>query len=282
MAVSGFGGLRVLALESRRAKEIATLIRICGGVPTVVPVMREIPLESNEDAFVFAQSLIAGEFDLVLFLTGAGAKMLFHAVQTRYPPEAFFPALKRTRIAVRGPKPAAVLREFGLAAGIVSQEPSTWREVLAALDAAYPEGICGLRIGVQEYGASNLPLLDGLHQREALVTPVPVYQWALPLDLQEMREMIRTTQRGEFDVLLFLTGIQALHLCRVASEMGEREGLLQSLKRMVIVSVGPSTTEELLRQGISPDFQPSHPKMGILVAEAARVVPGMIEGKRVG
>src|ERR1700692_1121275 len=129
MEEAGFGGLRVLALENRRATEIARLIRGCGGVPTVVPVMREVPLESNEAAFTFAEALMGGRFDLVLFLTGAGARILFNAVLTRFPREDFFGALQRTRVAVRGPKPVAALREFGAAANLVSPEPSTWREV---------------------------------------------------------------------------------------------------------------------------------------------------------
>jgi uroporphyrinogen-III synthase len=282
MQETGFGGLRVLALENRRATEIATLIRSCEGVPTVVPVMREVPLESNEAAFTFAEALMGGQFDLVLFLTGAGARILFSAVLTRFPREDFFGALDRARVAVRGPKPIAVLREFGAAADIVSQEPSTWREVLASLDAAYPEGIRGLRIAVQEYGAVNTALLDGLEQRGAQVTSVPVYQWALSENLDEIRATIGALQRDEFDVLLFLTGIQAMYLCQVARDMGQLEPLLDSLKRLVVVSIGPSTTEELTRQGIAPDFRPSHPKMGIMVREAATVALRLIKGKRAG
>ncbi|HVJ07296.1 MAG TPA: uroporphyrinogen-III synthase [Acidisarcina sp.] len=280
MLETNFNGLRVLALENRRAKEVAMLIRSAGGVPTVVPVMREIPLDSNEAAFSFAQALLAGQFDVVLFLTGVGARILFAAVESRFSREDFLQALKQTRVAVRGPKPVAVLRELGVTADIVSQEPSTWRELLVALDTAYPTGMSGLRIAIQEYGAVNSQLLEGLAQRGAQVTRVPVYQWALPEDLDEMRATIRALERGEFDVLLFLTGVQALHLLQVADEMGQRQALLESLKRIVIVSVGPSTNEELARQGISPDFQPSHPRMGILVNEAAKVAQSLLERKR--
>jgi uroporphyrinogen-III synthase len=280
MAEKGFDGLRVLALENRRATEIATLIRNHRGIPTVVPVMREVPLESNQEAFSFAEALMAAQFDLVLFLTGAGTKILFNAVLTRFPREEFVAALKQTKIAVRGPKPVAALREFGVAADIVGQEPSTWREVLDSLDSAYPAGIAGLRVAVQEYGAVNTALLDGLGQRGALVTRVPVYQWALSENLDEIRATIGAVQRGEFDVLLFLTGIQAMHLCQVARDMGQLEPLLESLKRLVVVCIGPSTAEALAHLGITPDFQPSHPKMGITVRESANVAPRLIAGKR--
>lgn len=280
MAETGFGGLRVLALENRRAKEIAALIRNNGGVPTVVPVMREVPLESNEEAFAFARRLTAQEFDAVLFLTGAGARILLLAIETRTPREDFLGALRSTKIIARGPKPVAVLREWGLSASIVSQEPSTWREVLDALDAALGTGVRGLRIAVQEYGVPNQPLLDGLHGRGAVITRVPVYQWALPEDLREMRATIEALEQKAFDVVLFLTGTQAAHLVQVGESMGRRSSLLASLRETVIVSVGPSTTEELRRQGITPDFQPSHPKMGILVNESAQAASQLLCLKR--
>jgi uroporphyrinogen-III synthase len=282
MAEDGFGGLRVLALENRRAKEVATLIRNNGGIPTVAPVMREVPLESNEEAFGFAGRLIGGEFDAVLFLTGAGARILFQAVETRIPREELVAALRRTKIAARGPKPLAALREWGLSAEIVSQEPHTWREVLDALHAAFGASLSGVRIAVQEYGVPSQPLLSSLAEGGAIITRVPVYQWALPEDLSEVRATVEAVIRGAFDVVLFLTGTQAAHLCQVAESMGKKEALLSAVRRMVVVSVGPSTTEELRRQGITPDFHPSHPKMGILVSESAGAAAGLLLSKHQG
>src|SRR5271170_4263367 len=54
----GLAGLRVLSLESRRAQEMAKLIANYGGVATVAPSMREVPLASNTEALAFARTLI--------------------------------------------------------------------------------------------------------------------------------------------------------------------------------------------------------------------------------
>lgn len=72
LKAAGFGGLKVVAFESRRAQEIATLISAYGGVPLVAPSMREIPLGENPAAFGFAERLFAGELDAVIFMTGVG------------------------------------------------------------------------------------------------------------------------------------------------------------------------------------------------------------------
>ncbi len=67
-----FGGLVVVAFESRQAKEIATLISNYGGIPLVGPSLREIPLEENPAAFTFAEELFARKLDALIFMTGVG------------------------------------------------------------------------------------------------------------------------------------------------------------------------------------------------------------------
>src|SRR5215218_5231817 len=181
MAQPSFGGLRVLALESRRATEIATLITTFGGEPRVAPSLREVPLETNTDALDFAAALMLDEFDIVIFLTGVGARALMAVVEAACPREVFAAALARTKVAARGPKPVAVLRELQVPVWVTAPEPNTWRELVAALDArADDRPLAGARIAVQEYGVSNVELLDALRARGAQVKAVPVYKWTLP------------------------------------------------------------------------------------------------------
>jgi len=131
----GFGGLRVLALESRRAVEMEQLIRKQGGEPFVAPSMREIPLADNSEAFAFAERLFAGEFEMVILLTGVGTRQLNRLLATRFPEDAFAAALGRVTVVARGPKPVAALRDMGLKAAVVAPEPNTWRELLAVTEA---------------------------------------------------------------------------------------------------------------------------------------------------
>jgi uroporphyrinogen-III synthase len=51
---AGFRGLRVLSLESRRAKEMAQLIANNGGRAVVAPATREVPAKDNGDVAKFA------------------------------------------------------------------------------------------------------------------------------------------------------------------------------------------------------------------------------------
>lgn len=284
MPKASFQGLRVLALESRRASEIAKLIRTYGGEPTVTPAMREVPLASNQQALQFAASLMQGDFDLVVFLTGTGIRALINIVQTQYDVDDFLAALRQVKIAARGPKPSAVLRELKVPVTVSAPEPCTWHELMAVIEEGIGkgtgDGICGLRIAVQEYGSPNPELLAALEERSGIVTRVPVYQWALPEDLTQLRESIRAIAERRLDVVLFMSAVQIVHLCQVAEEMHCLTELYDGLQSTVVISIGPSTSEELKRHGIVPDLEPSHPKMGFLVNEAAQHAGEFLAAKR--
>ena len=270
-----FDGLRVIAFESRRAIEIGELIRRQQGNPFVAPSMREVPLENNVEAFEFAERLFRGEFDMMILMTGVGTRALNQVLESRYPPGKFIQALRGITIVARGPKPAAVLREFQIPITVNVPEPNTWRELLTAIDGR-PEK----RIAVQEYGKSNAELLDALRARGAEAAPVRVYQWDLPQDIGPLREAAQRLARGEADVVMFTTQIQLHHLFRIAGEMGIEAEVRRGLERAVIASIGPTTSEALEEFGLRADLEPSHPKMGFLVKESAEQSGAILARKR--
>src|SRR5437868_14769005 len=173
-----FAGMKVIAFESRRAAEMAQLIRRQQGEPIVAPSMREAPIERNEEAFRFAERLFAGDFEMMILLTGVGTRILNQAIATKFAPERFAESLRRMTVVARGPKLAAVLRYLNVPITILVPEPNTWRELLTVT-----EGRPERSIAVQEYGRPSSELLNGLRARGATVTPVRVYQWELPEDI---------------------------------------------------------------------------------------------------
>lgn len=271
-----FSGLRVLALESRRAEEIAVLIQKNGGVPTVAPSMREVPIADSPDVLEFYPRLRDGEFDMVILLTGVGARAVDTILTPHYGAGAFAAALRRVAVVPRGPKPQAVLREWDVPWAVSVPSPNTWRELLAAT-ADRPER----RVAVQEYGRSNEVLLAALRDRGCDVTPVRVYQWALPLDTAPLRSAARRLAAGEFDVLLLTTSVQLPHLLQMAEEEGVADAFRAALARMAVCSIGPTTSEFIEDIGVKADMEPTLPKMGILVKEAGERADDIIARKRV-
>src|SRR5271168_113389 len=262
-----FGGLRVVAFESRMAAEVATMIERRGGVAIVAPAMREVPLEDNHAALNFAERLLAGEFDAVIFMTGVGTRALFAAMETRHQRPALVQALTAVTTVARGPKPIRAMRELGLDPSIVVPEPNTWREVLTALAARVE--LKGKRVAVQEYGVSNHELTAGLEARGANVTIVPVYRWTLPADRAPLRAALNAIAAGKADVAIFTSSNQVTNVIQLADAEGIGDKVKRGFAQMAIGSIGPVCSEQIRAYGLTVEFEPEHSKLGHLVKEAA-------------
>ena len=206
--------LRVLSFESRKAKEISSLIERSGGSATIAPAMREIPLGMTDVIRTFHSHLMDGRYGLVIFLTGVGAEALLSAIETEHEREQFFEAMEHPRVVVRGPKPFSALRSWGVRIDAKAPEPNTWVEVIESVKSIYDESpppLAGITVAVQEYGKPSTELYAGLEQLGASVEPVPVYRWDLPDDTGPIESAIRATIHGGFDVILFTTAQHIVH-----------------------------------------------------------------------
>src|SRR2546425_1975864 len=211
----GLSGLRVVSFESRRSAEMAELVRNYGGEPIQAPSMREVPLADQHDALAFGETLLAGDQDVLILLTGVGTRMLIATLSTRWPREEVVAALGRLTLVCRGPKPIAALKEVGLVPALAVPEPNTWRDLLSELDRKLPIG--GKRVAVQGYGARNEELLAGLRQRGARVTAAPAYGWALPEDVGPLRAAIDRLAAGGGEGAAFTSAPPAGNPVRVAA-----------------------------------------------------------------
>jgi uroporphyrinogen-III synthase len=278
-AQGGFAGLRVAAFESRMAEQMIQLIERYGGRPLVAPSMREVPLEENADVLRFGQRLLAGEFDMVVLLTGVGTRFMLKVLDTRWSRAQILAVLSKTITVVRGPKPLAVLRENNLQPTIAVPEPNTWRDLIKALD-DLGRSLKGLSIAVQEYGVPNVELLKALEARGTIVTRVPVYQWRLPEDTSPLIAAVRALMQGEVDVVLFTNAVQVDHVMQMAERLGGADPFRAAVSRTVVSAVGPIVAERLHSYELPVDFEPSHPKMGIHVKETSERAAEILRRKR--
>jgi uroporphyrinogen decarboxylase len=273
-----FAGLRVAAFESRRAAEIERLITKHGGRPMVSPSMREVPLAPNRAAIDFANRVITGQIDVIVFLTGVGTRELVRQIERYVDRDRFLAAVSDIKTVARGPKPVAALKELGITPTLCVPEPNTWRELLTTLDEHLP--VATLSVGIQEYGVTNHSLIAGLEARGAVVDAVRVYQWDLPEDTGPLAESIRQIAAGEVDVAMFTTGQQVIHLLKLADDLGLSDQVHSAMRQMVVASIGPTTSEMLRNLGLPVDLEPSHPKMGQLVQETSEQAAAILTRKR--
>jgi len=57
------------------------------------------------------------------------------------------------------------------------------------------------------------------------------------------------------------------------------EAFREACKRIVVASIGPTASEGLKHHDLPVDFEPSHPKMGILVKELSETIHALRQAK---
>lgn len=273
--------LRLVTFESRQAAAMTELIRKQGGECLSAPSMKEVPLEHNTEAFLFAEKLFDQKIDVLICLTGVGTRALIQTLEPRYGLERVVKALGVPLVVARGPKPVKVLNEYKIPIAVKIGEPNTWRQILSEL-ADHPEtgSLKGRTVAVQEYGVTNEDLLTGLKNKGAHVVRVPVYRWTLPDDLAPLKKAIRGILDGTVDATLFTSANQIHNTLRVAAEDGLEKELCSALNRTVVCSIGPLCTEALMSHGIAVDLEPEHATMGAFALEVARRAPELAAKKR--
>ena len=265
---SSFSTARIGAFESRRADDLKRLIEKFGGQAHVSASMREVQLDDQREAIDFAHRLLVGDIDVVVLLTGVGFRYLMNVVSKHVDQERLIHSLTDVVTVARGPKPAAVMREFGLQPTYRVPEPNTWREILTTMDAEL--SLNSQTVALQLYGKVNPSLIAGLEARGAKVVSVPIYRWDFPESTVELEKNVHRLVSHELDMVMFTSAHQLVNLIKLARRLNLEQEVVTGLNQTIVASIGPTTSEMIREYGIEVDFEPSHPKMGHLVSESAR------------
>src|SRR5580692_2549906 len=148
----------VAILEHRFTKEFSTLFERFGAKVYACPLLEEKPVENREDLQEFVRHVVSGSLDVMIFLTGVGARFLISEAESLGMKEDFLKALDKLTIVVRGPKPVTALRQFGVRVDVVPDNPTTE----GVIEALRSREMQGFRIGVQLYGTPNPQLVSAL------------------------------------------------------------------------------------------------------------------------
>ena len=271
-----FGGLKVLALETRRGAEMATLIENYGGVATVAPSMREDRQDISERLHTFVERVrTAPERQILVCMTGIGTRLFFQDLK-KYDPEVYG-QLHAVRLLSRGTKPTQALKALGFAP-VTAARPHTYREVQ---DSLLELPLRGQEVTILEYGdPTPPPLTAALLEEGAAVFPIPVYRCLPPEDPRPLQAAVRGVAAGEFQALLLASGTQAVHFLHCAQSMGLEAEVRRGLRGMVVASIGPACSEALGELRLPFDLEANPHKMGILVRHAAERAAGLLERKK--
>ena len=267
--MGGLQGRTIIILEARMPSEMAGLVERHGGRAINAPALREVPLPMRQQVADFIDTVCSGNVEMVIFLTGVGARALLAAAETLGKRAELLQALTETKVVCRGPKPVAVMRANNVPMDLIAPEPHT-SEILVDSIRAKGWDLQGKTVALQHYGEINTYLRAELAGMGANVMEVSLYEWALPEDTAPLEAAIQTMIEGRADAVAFTTQSQVRHLFQVADRMGLKDDLKAALRNCVAVApVGPVCVRALAEEDIASHVVPEHPKMGHLVLALA-------------
>lgn len=244
---------RTIALaEGRQLEELAELLEKEGARTLRCPMLSIRDAPDPAPVLAWLGELIAGQFTLVVLMTGEGVRRFIALAEREGLREATVQALSRTRTLTRGPKPVRALKELGLAPTAIAEQPTT-EGVIAKLRS---ESLSGQTIGVQLYEGANPELVTFLESAGAVVRPVVPYVYAPAADADAVADLIRRLAAGQVDGLVFTSSPQVDRLYEVAAARNLQTELASGLARTKVAAVGPIVADRLREKGRPADICP--------------------------
>lgn len=275
--------LTIAVTGSRRAHELAHIIRSFGGRPYIAPTIGiEITESSVEQGKQFIMKILREKPDYIVFMTGPGVYSLMNIAKESGIQDLLITALHNTIIVCRSDKPKIVLSHFKLKANLIPKKENTARGILKLLQnydlqdkkiAIFWHGSYSseLRYELQKSGANvfesfTYTYSSKLDTAGALILEKMGFKYESPVESIVVK-LIEDMNSGMIDVITFTSPPSAQELFRIATKHDLEMSLKKSLNSEIIVAVvGPSTREALEQNNVKVDVMPKIYKMGPMIS----------------
>ena len=279
-------GITVAITSSRRASELASLVRKFGGVPYIAPTIG-IRINNNtlsSECTKFIETIESEKMHFFVFMTGVGVFNLFQCVLKSNRLDNVIEKLHDTIVIARSNKPALELRKFGIATKFVPKMNTIGGiiDLIGKLDVkdknvgilwhgeyvdAFKERLESLGSKVFEF--SSYSYSTNLEQKNAAILKEMGYDYVAPSN-EKIKRLIDDIVAGNIDTITFTSPPAVKEFFEFASRNNKIDLLIDKLNHNVlVVSVGPSTSAMIEKYRIKVDFVPHAYRMGTMVKELA-------------
>jgi uroporphyrinogen-III synthase len=290
--------LKIAVTASRRAGELAQIIKSLGGRPYIAPTTG-IKREENIllDVSRFIELAKESRPDFVVFMTGPSVYSLIDLSSELGKKELLFNMLRNTILVARSPKTQMSLFNFGLRPILIPNLDYTSTGVLKLFESM---GVTAKKIAIMWHGASSRQLVDGLERLKNNIIEVFVYRYSETNDLNETKilesmgfksflsdevkiaNLVEDIRLGNIDAITFTSPPSVRGLLNFATRHKLWEDLQNSLNSItIVVAVGPSTARELDKNGVVVDVVPEVFKMKPMIDALALYIQSNPINKKV-
>jgi len=235
-------GRRIVVTRARaQASEFLSILESLGAECIEFPTIQVVPPDSWE--IVDNAISTIGDFGWVVFTSANGVDFFLTRLAAA---GKDMRDLKGVRLAAIGPKTAAVLENIGIRPDLV---PDEYRAEAVAAEMK-ERGIKGVRVLLARAAEARDVLPVELKTAGAHVTVAPVYKTIRPEgDGSRVRRLL---SNGAVDAVTFTSSSTVTNF--IGMFEGDREVLLEWMKRTAVACIGPVTAETAGRLGLQVTF----------------------------
>ena len=281
-------GITVAVTSSRRASELADIVRKFGGIPYIAPTIGiKNNSELNSECNHFIETISNESMHFFIFMTGVGVFNLLQNLQKLHKLKTVIEKLQDTIVIARSNKPKMELRKFGIKTNFVPNI-NTIDGILNLLkrfdvknknigilwhgdsSSSFKKKLASL--GANVFNFSSYSYSARLEQTNASMLEEMGYDYVAPNE-EKIKMLIEDIMKGTVDSITF-TSPPAV---KEFFEFAKRNNKINSLKdklnsNVLVVSVGPSTSKMLAKFYVLADIMPATYRMGPMIKELADYV----------
>lgn len=271
--------------SSRRASELASIVRKFGGIPYIAPtigIKNNNPLNSECNRFI--ETISKEKVHFFIFMTGVGVFNLFQNLQKLDKSNTVIEKLQDTIVIARSNKPRMELRKFGIKTHFVPDMNTLdgiWN-LLKRFDVKNKNiGILWhgdssdsfkkrlKSLGANIFDFSSYSYSTNLERTNAMVLKKMGYDYVAPND-EKIERLIEDIMKGMVDAITFTSPPAVKEFFEFAERNNKIKELKDSLNsNVLVVSVGPSTSKMLSNFHVLVDVVPANYRMGSMIKELA-------------
>jgi uroporphyrinogen-III synthase len=278
-------GVTVAITSSRRASELASLVRKFGGIPYIAPT---IGIKNNNalnsECIKFIETIRNERMQFFVFMTGVGVFNLFQNIQKLDHLDTVIEKLRDTVVIARSNKPAMELKKFGIRTNLVP-DINTIEGILNLLGNF---DIKNKNIGILWHGDYSHSFREKLESLGSKVFEFSSYSYAtslgktnaamlkemgydyVPPSEEKIGRLIEDIMTGTIDTITFTSPPAVKEFFEFAKRNNQIHALKERLNHnLLVVSIGPSTSKMLATFHVLVDVMPTTYRMGPMVKELA-------------
>jgi uroporphyrinogen decarboxylase len=235
----------------------------------------------------FANRILTGDFDIVVFVSGAGTRAIIESALRLVPRQRFLDGISDIKTIAGSVAAANVLRQFDVAISVDASANQTdellasWRAMLIAIDGQ--GSVVNQNVAIEK-SSDSTGLFSGLESRGARLTPLLPFETGVIKNPSVAIDLFERIDAGEFHGLLFSDPALTAKFIALAGKFGRVRLTKHLLDDHLVITHGTSNEDcsELLRAyGFPVDYQADAPTPNDLVTELADNFQSIQKQKRI-